>query len=227
MPYGEPGVGKTELAGTALDHKDLRPVLYLDIDGGVKTLRKRTDLDVRQVRSMDEARKIYNECYAAVDWEAKDPKLPYTTVVFDTLTELAKLDMREIARAAHNTNPNQSEYVPSPREYLISGERVREIVRKFRDLPCNVIFCCHSGEGKDNSNANIFFPQFTGKLRTEIAGFIDIVGYMTAAQKDGAFYNQMQTMKTKQVSAKDRSKVLPKVIEMPTLPMIWDLIHES
>lgn len=227
MPYGEPGVGKTEFAGTALDHKSLRPVLYLDIDGGVKTLRKRTDLDVRQVRSMNEAREIYNELYKSVDWEAKDPKLVYTTVVFDTLSELAKLDMREIAKAANKANPNQSEYVPSPREYLISGERVREIVRSFRDLPCNVIFNCHSGDGKDNSNATIFFPQFTGKLRHEIAGFIDIVGYMTAFQKEGKFANQMQTMKTKNVAAKDRSKALPNIIEMPTLPMIWDLIHES
>jgi len=227
MPYGEPGVGKTELAGTALDHKALRPVLYLDIDGGVKTLRKRTDLDVRQVRSMNEAREIYNECYKAVDWESKNPELPFKTVVFDTLSELAKLDMREIARAANKANPNQNEYVPSPREYLISGERVREIVRSFRDLPCNVVFNCHSGDGRDNSNATIFFPQFTGKLRHEIAGFIDIVGYMTSAQKEGEFVNFMQTMKTKNVAAKDRSKALPKLIEMPTLPMIWDLIHES
>lgn len=229
MPYGEPGVGKTELAGTALDHKALRPVLYLDIDGGIKTLRKRTDLDVKQVRSMQEARAIYNELHNAVDWEAPREKqvLPFKTVVLDTLSELAKLDMRQIAKDAHKANPNQNEYVPSPREYLISGERVREIVRSFRDLPCNVVFNCHSGDGKDNSNATIFFPQFTGKLRHEIAGFIDIVGYMTAGQKDGAFANYMQTMKTKNVSAKDRTKALPNIIEMPTLPMIWDLIHES
>jgi len=227
MPYGEPGVGKTELAGTALEHVDLRPVLYLDVDGGVTTLRKRADLDVRQVRSMQEARDIYNECYNAVDWEAKDPSLPFKTVVVDTLSELAKLDMREIAAAAHAKNPLQDKYVPSPREYLISGERVREIVRAYRDLPCNVIFNCHSGDGKDNSNATIFFPQFTGKLRHEIAGFIDIVGYMTADHEKGAFKNYMQTVKTKRISAKDRTKALPEIIEMPTLPMIWDLIHAS
>jgi hypothetical protein len=225
MPYGEPGVGKTEFAGTALDHPELKPVLYLDVDGGIVTLRKRKDLQVKQVRSMTEARKIYNQLHDAVDWEAEDPTLPYKTCVIDTLSELAKLDMREIAKAAHDNNPNQNEYVPSPREYLISGERVREIVRSFRDLPCNVIFNCHSGDGRDNSNATIFFPQFTGKLRHEIAGFIDIVGYMTADVEGGKFTNSMQTIKSKRVAAKDRTQALPPLIENPTLPMIWDLIH--
>ena len=231
MVYGEPGVGKTELAGTALDHKDLRPVLYLDVDGGIKTLRKRKDLDVKQVRSMNKAREIYNDLYNSVDWEAPEEKqtLAYKTVVIDTLSELAKLDMRQIMRDAHKANPNQHEYVPSPREYLISGERVREIVRSFRDLPCNVLFCCHSGDSKDNSNATIFFPQFPGKLRHEIAGFLDIVGYMTMDVKtekgEAEVSTFIQTIKSKRISAKDRTKSLGVGIANPTLPMIWDLIH--
>lgn len=213
------------LAGTALDHPDLKPVLYLDVDGGVKTLRKRKDLEVKQVRSMDQARKIYNDLYDAVDWEAKEPGLAYKTVVIDTLSELAKLDMREIMRAANAKNPEQHLYVPSPREYLIIGERVREIVRAYRDLPTNVLFCCHSGDAKDNSNATIFFPQFTGKLRHEIAGFIDIVGYMQADQEKGEFENTLQVVKTKRVAAKDRTNTLGKIVVNPTLPLIWDAIH--
>jgi hypothetical protein len=225
LVYGEPGVGKTRFAGTALEHEALKPVLYLDVDGGIVTLRKNKDLDVRQVRSMGEAREIYNTLYKAVDWESKEPALPFKTVVIDTLSELAKLDMREIAKEANARNPNQNEYVPSQREYLINGERVREIVRAYRDLPCNVVFCC--GDARDNSNAMIFFPQFTGKLRHEIAGFIDIVGYMTADTDKGEFVNQIQTVKTKRVSAKDRTDSLGGLVDNPTLPMLWDIIHSA
>jgi hypothetical protein len=117
--------------------------------------------------------------------------------------------------------------VPSPREYLISGERVREIVRSYRDLPTNVLFCCHSGDAKDNSNATIFFPQFSGKLRHEIAGFIDIVGYMQADREKGEFESTLQVVKTKRVSAKDRTQTLGDVITNPSLPMIWNMIHEN
>ncbi len=227
LVYGEPGVGKTVLAGTALDHADLRPVLYLDVEGGVKTLRKRQDLEVIQIRSMDEARQIYNDLYDSVDWEAKDPTLPYRTVVIDTLSELAKLDMRHLMRDTHNANPKQNLYVPSQREYLINGERVREIVRGYRDLPCNVLFCCHSGDARDNSNATIFFPQFTGKLRHEIAGFIDIVGYMYADIEKGDTERYLQVTKTKRISAKDRTNALGGLVVNPTLPEIWDAIHEN
>ena len=39
--YGEPGVGKTWLCGTADDDKADKPVLFMDVEGGVTTLRKR------------------------------------------------------------------------------------------------------------------------------------------------------------------------------------------
>lgn len=173
---------------------------------------------------MDQARSIYNDLYESVDWEAEKPKLAYATIIVDTLSELAKLDMRAIAKEAHTNNPRQNEYVPSQREYLINGERVREIVRAYRDLPCHVLFNCHSGDARDASNAMIFFPQFTGKLRHEIAGFIDIVGYMTADVDKDNFINYMQTQKTKRVSAKDRTQALQPVIELPTLPDMWETI---
>jgi len=229
MAYGEPGVGKTRFAATALDHAELRPVLYLDVDGGVVAVRKRHDLEVVQIRSMEKAREIHNDLYASVDWDSEKPRAPYKTVVIDTGSELAKLDMRVIARAAHDANPRQHEYVPSQREYLIGGERMREIVRAYRDLPCHFIFCCHSGDGKDNSNATIFFPQFSGKLRHEIAGFLDIVGFMTADTEKEEFINYMQVRKTKKVAAKDRTDSLGEggMVVLPTLPDIYDTIVEA
>ena len=217
-------MGKTQLAGTTLDHTALRPVLYLDVDGGLITIRDRSDMDVRQIRSMEEVREIHNILYDSVDWESDDPSVPYGTVIIDTLSELAKLDMRHIMKEANAANPRQHLYVPSQREYLIGGERMREVVRAYRDLPCNVLFCCHSGDAKDNSNATIFFPQFSGKLRHEIAGFIDIVGYMTADVEEGKFANFMQVTKTRRVAAKDRTGSLGEGIENPTMPMIWDMI---
>jgi phage nucleotide-binding protein len=227
LPYGEPGVGKTVFAGTALDHPALCPVLYLDVDGGVITLRKRRDLEVVQVRTVAQIKQIHNDLYDAVDWEAEDPTLPYGTVVIDTISELAKLAMRELMVATHNNNPKQNLYVPSQREYLINGEMMREIIRAYRDLPCNVIFCCHSGDNKDNANVTTFFPQFSGKLRHEIAGFIDIVGYMTADVTSNGTERFMQVVKTKRVAAKDRTNALGDGVENPTMPAILEAIEAA
>lgn len=225
LVYGEPGVGKTLLGGTALDHKDLRPCLYLDVDGGITTVRERKDLEVKQVRTMTEARQIFNTLYDSVNWEADEPTLPYKSIVVDTLSELAKLDMREIMKKVAQENPKMNEYVPSQREYLISGERVREIVRHYRDLPCHVIFLCHSDDRKDNQNRTVFFPQFSGRLRHDIAGFIDVVGYMYADIDKDRTERYLQVTKTRTVSAKDRTNKLGGVVANPTLPDIWDAIQ--
>jgi hypothetical protein len=222
--YGEPGVGKTPFAATALDHKDTRPVLFLDCDGGILSARERTDLDVKQVRTEAAIREIGNMLYASADFSKDPPTMPYKTVVIDTYSELVKLMMGEIMAELVQRRPELPKEVPSQREYLILGERVREITRFYRDLPCNVIFCCHSGDAKNNSNATIFFPQFTGKLRHDIAGYCDIVGYMTAEVEKGKTSRFMQTIRSGQVIARDRFNVFGVGIDDPTVPMMWDAI---
>lgn len=160
----------------------------------------------------------------SVDWESDPPTMPYKTVAIDTYSELAKLIMVEIMTEVHASKPNQPKEVPSQREYLILGERIREITRLYRDLPCNMIFSCHSGEGKDNRNRDKFFPQFTGQLRHAIAGYCDIVAYMTATQEKGETERFIQTVKTETVIARDRFNVCGDGVINPTVPMLWDMI---
>ncbi len=38
LVYGQPGSGKTYLAGTATKVPELSPVLFIDVEGGTKTL---------------------------------------------------------------------------------------------------------------------------------------------------------------------------------------------
>src|SRR5215472_2249745 len=95
--YGEPGVGKTYLCGTAEDHPDTTPVLYLDIDGGVTTLRHRSSLHVKAVRSIEKIKRgdeqilgineVYEMLFQSIDKDTG--KMPYKTVVIDRLDELA------------------------------------------------------------------------------------------------------------------------------------------
>ena len=61
LVYGDAGVGKTQLGGTANDHPATAPVLVLDVEGGAATLRKRPDVMVVRVKSIVELMKIYKE----------------------------------------------------------------------------------------------------------------------------------------------------------------------
>lgn len=217
--YGEPGVGKTWLCGTAEDSKATSPVLFLDVEGGVTTLRKRKGLDVVSVRTMEQIVSVHKELYTNPGY--------YKTVVVDSLTELQKLDMREIMKEAANRNPNQDEDVPSMREWGKSGERIRRIVRAYRDLPMNTIFTAHTIIDKDANNATNYAPSLPGKLRAELPGFLDIVGYMYTFVEDDLTVRRVQFAKTKNVTAKDRTDELGAFLDNTTIPEMWSLIHNS
>lgn len=220
--YGDPGVGKTKLCGTAQDHPDTSPILFLDVEGGSVTLRKRKDIDVIQIRSMQQVQEVQNKLF-------KQPKMYYKTVIIDSLTELQKLDMRTVMKEQWNKKPDSTDiYVPSPREWGKSGERVRMVVRDYRDLPCNVI--CTALLATDQSESGkitSYHASLPGKLKSEIPGFFDIVCWMRAVEGSDGIVRTLQTTKTEKVVAKDRTDTLPGLIESPSIPLIWEIIHNQ
>jgi len=234
--YGEPGVGKTYLCGTAEDHPDTAPVLYLDIDGGVTTLRHRTSLDVKAVRSIEKIKRgteeqlgineIYELLFQSIDRETG--KIPYGTVVIDRLDELADIDMRYIMRDAYNRKPETVDIdVPSPREWGINRSHIRKLVRAFKDLPCHVIFVSGVNTKEEEGQPTKYFPGFAGKLRNELPGFVDIVGYYYNDNSSGELHRKLQFQGTRRVQAKDRTDALgPELID-PTIPMMWEMIQTA
>lgn len=225
LVYGEPGAGKTYLAGTAEDSPLTSPVLFLDVEGGLATIRNRSGIDVAPpIRSMKELENTYNKMYSSI----KDGKMYYKTVVVDSLTELADVDMKVIMKAAYSANPDKVDIdVPSPREWGKARNHIRTIVRAFRDLPCNVIFTAQLFTFQEEGQPSKHMPGFSGKLRTEIPGFMDIVGYLHPKNDGGVITRKLQIQGTSRVVAKDRTASLGEVIDNATIPMMFDLIHNN
>lgn len=218
--YGEPGVGKTYLCGTAQDSKATSPMLLIDVEGGTTTLRHRNDIDVVSIRTMDQLVAVINKLYAKPGY--------YKSVVVDSLTELQKLDMKTLMDEAFNKNPQRNKDEPSQREWTISGNRIRRIVRALRDIECNTIMTALAHFERDTAtNMNMIYPSLPGKLRYEIPGFLDCVGYMYSTVEDGEVKRRLQFLKTARVIAKDRTGQLGDLVENPTVPMLWDLIHKK
>lgn len=220
--YGEPKVGKTALVATAQDHPDTSPLLILDIEGGTTTIRKRTDVDVVDIRSLADLKKKLNELYKIGD----DLKDYYKTVAIDNMTELQQVDLKVIMQEAYSRNPTKVDIdVPSPREWGKTGEHMRAIARQVRDLPCNVILTAHTYEKERDGQPNKLYPGFGGQAKTSVAGFMDVVGLMTMIQDRGKeAYTQVQFRGTRQVLAGDRFDLLEDTIKNPTFPMIWEAI---
>jgi phage nucleotide-binding protein len=220
--YGEPGAGKTYLTGTADDSSFTRPVLILDVEGGLVTIRHRSDIDVVSVRSMKEITDIGNQLYHSIE----NGELYYKTVGIDSLSELTDLDMKTIMKDAYSRNPDKVDKdVPSPREWGKARAHMRAIVRHFRDLPCNVIFTAQDFLLQEEGQPSKHMPGFAGKLRTELPGFMDIVGYLYPERKEGEIVRKLQVTGTRRVIAKDRTDALGDMLENATIPQIWDLIQ--
>jgi hypothetical protein len=225
--YALPGAGKTHFLGTAADDPRTSPVLVLDIEGGLRTLRKfknKGNIERIVIRSMAELEDRYNKLF----YSLSEGTFPYKTIGIDSGTELSDLDMRVIMKDAYQRNPDKVNIdVPSPREWGIARNHMRKIVRAFRDLPCNVIMTAQLGEKQEEGQPTQYFPGFAGKLVREVPGFFDVVGYLSVDHDPtgGPITRKMQFQGTRRVLAKDRDGLFGDLLQDPTVPMMWELLH--
>ena len=129
LVYGKPGSGKTILSGSASMVPEMSPVLLVDIEGGTNSLRNTyPDVDTVRVTSWPELLEICD--YLA------DENTHYKTAVFDSLSEIQKLNMYYNMRKA---GKNPMEEKADWDDWGKNLESMRFFVRATRDLPINVI----------------------------------------------------------------------------------------
>lgn len=237
--YGKPGVGKTQLSATADHVPAMRPVLYLNIEGGDMTLRHAAP-EIRKIPqegslSWGQLEQVYDvlarQCYNGAEPGEFAPR----TVILDTLTECQKMNMAQIMAelAMQAPDGNWDPDIPQIKQWGKNTEQIRKWVRRYRDLPLNVIMTCHEQEEKDNMTGMVYHkPQLSGKLSNEVAGFFDVVTYLYVKEEEKEVGGQKQQITVRKLLtgslegyvAKDRSGALPKIIENPTMKTIYDHI---
>ena len=216
LVYGRSGVGKTFLCGTAQDHPKTSPVLLLDVEGGTTTLHRRSDIDVIRVKSTNDIVDNYNILRTQNDGY-------YKTVVIDSLSELQDVDMSEIMRKR-----DREADIAEIREWGQNRNHIRKIIRAFRDLEVNTIVTALLDVDKDSQTGAVTYqPALPGKLQVEIPGFLDIVGYYYATVDEEGIKRTIQFAQTRRVIAKDRTATLGDKLDDPTIPMMWDMLHNG
>jgi len=219
--YGDSGVGKTFLAGSADSVPDLRPVLMIDFEGGTESL-VRSFPDVEQVRVT-----TWKEMQAVYD-ELRRGDHGYQTVILDSLTEIQKFNMYSIMEELVADKPDREIDVPSMREWGRNLEQMRKFVRAFRDLQMNTIFTALKVDVKNEKTGMVTTkPSLSGKLADEVAAFLDIVGYYYIKPVDGEDQRLLLVKKTETIVAKDRTAQLPQVVQNPTMQDLFNHIHNK
>jgi hypothetical protein len=223
--YGDSGVGKTTLAGSADGCPDLRPVLMIDFEGGTESLvRTYPEVDQVRVETWKEMQAVYDELHRG--------KHGYSTVILDSLTEIQKFNMYSIMQELATSRPDLDPDVPGMREWGKNLEQMRRFVRAFRDLKMNTIFTALKKEDKNDKTGMVTtLPSLTGKLSGEVAAFLDIVAYYYVKRvgngEDAEDKRLLLTQKTETIIAKDRTGQLPIIVDSPTMQGLFDLINSN
>lgn len=228
LVYGDVGVGKTRLAGSADAVPELRPVLCIDAEGGTFTLRDPyPNVDVVRVTNWMQLQKVFDELHAGLH--------DYRTIIIDSLTELQMMNMDTILERLKEKDPDRAERqqdaeIASMLEWQVNSKQLRKFIRLFRDLPVTTIFTALMKEDKHKTTGEITKrPNLPGKLAISVAGMFDEVLYMYMAERvDPEDEKKRETLRllltqaTKNITAKDRSNKLPKPYMVnPTMSEIY------
>lgn len=184
MIYGDPGSGKTFLAGTAQDSPYMADVHVFNIDGGMMTLAQRGDIHATDVRSVAD---LERELHSLA---ARDEKYATTkTVVIDNVTELQTLALEGITTTEYASRKKKDRAYTIDQVYLedygLAGKQIARVLRGFRDLPVNVIYIAHRKD-RMRPGTNVLEeskPNLTEKLSTSVMGYMDFVWYLYTADE--------------------------------------------
>lgn len=114
----------------------------------------------------------------------------YMTVILDSLTEIEAYCMYKLlgAHGEFSTAMLEEDAIKTAefKEYKQNNNMVNLLVRAFRDLDMHVIVLAGRAFEQDEMKKFLYSPQLTGKLRTQVQGYFDIVGYLVAGKaKEG------------------------------------------
>lgn len=209
--YGNSGVGKTYLCGTA---KDPSKVLILSSEHGTLTLRNKrvAYAEISTMADLAQALKIIAN---------PERPCPFEIICFDSISDFCEMDFRE-----KTVDENGKPKIADKRQaYLEVAEDMRYILRKLRDLKKDVICIFKQGRVANQFNVTEFSPLIPGsKAAQDIPYFFDeVFALRIVKDAEGNFERQLVCQPDGEYIAKDRSGMLDPV-EPADLGYILDKI---
>lgn len=229
--YAPAGHGKTYFLGTGVNDERVSPMLLLDFEAGVESIRSKVreipvdkigapipgKIDVVRIKRWEDLETVYKMLLDGVVEK-------YKSIALDSLSEMNYLNLSTIVENAMMVNARHMQDVAEMTDYLRSAFMMRKLIRGFRDLPVHSFFTAGVQEVTDPiTKAPSVVPALNGKMALEVPGLVTIVGYLGL---DGE-RRILLTQPTSRFIAKDRTEggKLGAYVENPTIPKIFDLIY--
>lgn len=217
--YGEPGVGKSVLAGTS--PKAL--ILANDSDEISSAAEWGSKADVWVLKDIEDFVQAYeymrNEGCGSYDW-----------VWLDNLTLHEHQFMDQLMEELVKVKPHRNRWVPDMHEYLQVQNQIASYVRYFKALPVHFGWTAHVMRAEDVSGNDIYLPMIQGKqgeISQKLCGYMNIVSYMKTVKKGGGEVRKIYFSKRGSFYAKSRFKGLQGEMTDPTVEKVMAAISSK
>lgn len=235
--WGREGAGKTtSLARLANIAPVGSKVLVINAEGGLKptALRKR-GVDTSKLMVWPDPAKgqrltrlglenVYRRVHADL---IQDPTSWFATS-WDSASEIHQTILGGVQEKRIKSLQRQGKD-PDPdfvdrADYGTMSKMVRDLLRKFRDLPCHFFVTALERRDKDEETRKLIVgPSITPALQQDILGYVDMSLYLKAGDEQGPF--RAMTKGSVRFRVKDRFDVLPRIMAEPMGDRIIAYLH--
>jgi hypothetical protein len=226
LVYGKESAGKTTAVARVANIPGPGKMLVINAEAGLKVgaLRKR-GVDMDKLVIWPDPRKgervtrlglenVYRRMHADL---MADPN-SWKGVAWDSLSEIHQTVLTG-AQAKRVTGLQRRGQDPDPdfvdrADYGTMSKMVRDLLRKFRDLPCHFFVTALERRTQDDDTKKIVYgPAVTPGLQNDVLGYVDVVMFLKAADEQGPYRALVKNSARYRV--KDRFDVFPRVMAEP------------
>jgi hypothetical protein len=206
--YGDPGSGKSVLAGTS----PRALMLVNDPDEVSSPALHGSTADRWHVAD-------YADLTDAIEYLRHGGTADYDWVWFDNATLFQEQGMDQIMVDLVARRETRNQFIPDKPEYLENQNRLGTAIRVLKGLPINFGITAHVMRVEDEDGKVVYMPLFQGgqgALSQKICGYMGLVGYMSSVRvrdpkgsKKVIVERRLLTDKRSKYYAKDRYSSSP------------------
>lgn len=205
LVYGDPGVGKTTLAGSATSVPSMNDVLLITAEGGDIVFEDNDrvaypeNIDMLKLNRIEQLKKVFEwlQFHVRQRDRGDDAELlklqqvvglptdrvrKYRTVILDSMTDIEAMNMNAVLGLATNQGMGfevgEDYDVPEFKHFRANNNVIQAVARSFRNLPIHLIIICGCRYNQDEAKRFHYNPALTGQLSKQMQSFVDMVGYM-------------------------------------------------
>lgn len=240
--FGQESTGKT----TAIAHMANLPgdgdVIIINAEAGVKkNALRRAGVDTSRIKLLPppgvELTFDYLEgLYFNMKQQLMTDPGCIAGVGFDSGTEISTKLLEDVVargvKKAEDQGKDRDRFFIDRGDWGIMGTQVKQLLRKFRDLPCHFAMTALERDGledSDGTGVKEIGPAFNPGLASSVLGYMDLVLRLqaeTLPTDDGPVtLIWAATKKTPRVRAKDRENILPPKLCTPTFDRVLAYVN--